>query len=86
MKLREHAEQAATEIFQNLGLSPSEEQVQEIGDIIEKTVIEAVVETRNRCATAAMHRSETKQDLAHKIAQEIRQSSEILIANLSSLR
>lgn len=86
MKLRQQAEHTATEIFQNLGLSPSEEQIQEISDIIEKTVIEAVVETRNRCATAAMHQSETEQDLAHKIAQEIRQSSEVLITNLSSLR
>jgi hypothetical protein len=86
MKLRDHADQAAKDVFGKLGMSPSDEQAQEVGDIIEKAVIEAVVETRNRCANAAMQRSEAEKDLAHKIAQEIRQSSEVLIANLSSLR
>ena len=86
MKLREHAEQAAAEIFQNLGMSTNNQQIHEVGDIIEKAVIEAVVETRNCCASAAMHQSEGEQGLAHNIANEISQTSEVLIPNLSSLR
>lgn len=48
-------------------------------------MIEAVPETRNRCASAALTRSGAEKDLAHKIAEDIRRSSEILITNLSSL-
>ena len=57
-----------------------------IADVIEKAVIEAVLDTRNQCASAALNRSECEQDLAYRIADVFRRASEVLSANLSSLR
>lgn len=57
-----------------------------IFDAVEAAVIKGVLEGQNRAVDAAIQCPEADQDLAHKIAAEIRRKNDALIANLSSLR
>ncbi len=75
MTFRERAENAAKEVFETLQASPSDEQTERVLNIIEKATIEAVLETQRG------HR-----DRVHKVGENLRQSEQVLIANLSALR
>lgn len=84
--LRERAEQTAHKI-QEILRSSGEPHEQEIAQAIEKAIIEALLQERERCATVAYtHVCEEDRDQAHKVAEEIRRVRNALAANLSSLR
>ena len=84
--LRVIAEEATGGIDGVLGGSLDKDQRHQIEDIIEKAVIKALLEGQHRAVDAALQCPEADQDLAHKIATEIRRKNDALIANLSSLR
>ena len=82
-KLKLIAEDAVMKIN---GVIGGAEKHDEIFAIVEKAVVKAVLEGQHRAVDAAILCPEADQDLAHKIASEIRRSNDALIANLSSLR
>jgi uncharacterized cupin superfamily protein len=84
--LQSIAEEAATGIGDVLGASMNDEQRHHVEKIIEKAVIKALLEGQHRAVDAALRCPDADQDLAHKIATEIRRENDALIANLSSLR
>ncbi len=86
MTLRKHAEKAAEDVFGILGTTPTEQQVGEISDAIEKAIIGAVLEEASRCTDVAKACCSADRDMAHKIETEIHRSHKVLIANLSSMR
>ena len=57
-----------------------------IFDAVEAAVIKGMLEGQHRAVDAAIQCPEADEDLAHKIATEIRRKNDALIANLSSLR
>lgn len=84
--LRDIAEEATGGIDGVLGGSLDKDQRHQIEDIVEKAVIKALLEGQHRAVDAALRCPDADQDLAHKIATEIRRKNDALIANLSSLR
>ncbi len=66
--------------------SLTDEQKRQIEDIVSDAVIKALLAGQHRAVDAALQCPEADQDLAHKIATEIRLKNDVLIANLSSLR
>lgn len=57
-----------------------------ISDIVERAVIKALLEGQHRAVDAALKCPEADQDVAHKIATEIRKKNDALIVNLCSQR
>ena len=64
----------------------TEEQREQVADIVERAIIKGMLEGQHRAVDAALHFPEADQDIAHKIANAIRRKNDVLIANLSSLR
>jgi uncharacterized protein YwgA len=85
-RLREIAEEATKGINALLDTPFSKEQTAAVENIIEKTVIGALLEGQHRAVDAALQCPEADQDMAHKIATAIRLKNDALIVNLSSLR
>lgn len=85
-RLREISEEATKAIDDLLTTHLTEEQSAKVEKIIERTVVKALLEGQHRAVDAALQCPEADQDLAHKIAAEIRRKNDALIANLSSLR
>ncbi len=86
MGFREQADKAVEEIVKAFGAAPTAEQSKVAADIIERTIIESYRDGSERSAEAAMDCCAEDQDLAHKVADEIRRANTALIANLSSMR
>ncbi|NNE24783.1 MAG: hypothetical protein HKN11_19465 [Rhizobiales bacterium] len=82
--LRAIAEQATGGIDKVLGGSLDKDQRHQIEQIVEKAVIKGLLEGQHRAVDAALKCPEADQDMAHKIAAEIRRNNDALIANLSS--
>ena len=86
MNLRERAESAAASVFETLSVSPTGDQAKRATELIEKIVIDAVIEEGRRCAKVARDCCASDRDMARKVAREVRLSNVALIANLSSMR
>ncbi len=86
MDFRERARSAARNVSGIMQSAPSDELEQQVAAVIERAMIEAVLEDGERCVKAATSCCSADKDLAHKIAEEIRRTNTALIANLSSLR
>jgi len=84
-KLKLIAEEAVTEINGIVGDAGAGKH-DELFQVIEAAVIKAVLEGQHRAVDACIQYPEADQDIAHKIASEIRRKNDALIANLSSLR
>ena len=85
-RLREISEEATKAIDDLLTTHLTEEQAGKVEQIIERTVVKALLEGQHRAVDAALQCPEADQDMAHKIAAAIRRKNDALIANLSSLR
>lgn len=85
-RVREIAEEATTEIDGLLRDKLSSEQWDHVENIIERTVIKALLEGQNRAVDATLQYPFAEQDIAHKVAAAIRKKNELLITNLSSMR
>ena len=84
--LREIADKATTSINELLEHPLTDKQADTVRDIIEDTVIHALLEGQHRAVDAALQCPEADQDMAHKIASAIRRKNDLLIVNLSSMR
>lgn len=85
-KLRAIADEATQGISEILGKELSEQQQEDIERLIEAAVIRGLLEGQHRAVDAAINCPEADQDLAHKIATEIRKKNDLTIVTLSSLR
>lgn len=85
-KLRAIADEATQGISEILGKELSEQQQEDIERLIEAAVIKGLLEGQHRAVDAAINCPEADQDLAHKIATEIRKKNDLTIVTLSSLR
>ncbi len=84
--LRDRADEATRKVQEIMGVTP-DKHPKEIADAIEQTIINALLEERERCASIAFDECcEEDRDRAHKVAEEIRRIRTALIANLSSMR
>ena len=86
MDFRDRDEHAASKISDLLNKKPSSDQAKALADAIEREIIKAVLEESHRCVDVAGRCCSPDQDKAHKIAEEIRRTHNVLTANLSSLR
>ena len=86
MDLRERAESAAAGVYETLSASPTGDQAKRVTELIEKMVIDAVIEEGKRCAQVARDSCASDREMARKVARDVRISNEALIANLSSMR
>ncbi|MGI9372155.1 MAG: hypothetical protein ACR2OJ_06640 [Hyphomicrobiales bacterium] len=84
--LREIADEAIGSINKTLDVPMNKDQEGEIINIIERAVMRGLLEGQHRAVDAALLCPEADQDMAHKIASEIRRKNDLLIANLSSMR
>ncbi len=86
MNIQERAESAAAGVIETLAASPTEAQTNQVTKLIERVVIDAMIEEGKRCASVARECGVADRQVARRVAREIRLSNEVLIANLSSLR
>ncbi len=86
MNLNERAVTTTQAVLDALQATPEGEQAKTVTHIIHDALVQAVLETHGQCADVAMNCASADQDIAHKIAKEIRQAQDVLVANLSSLR
>ncbi len=86
MSFREQADKTTAAVAEALGTAPTPEQAKAIAEVIERAIIDSYQDAAGRCATVASECCSEDQDLAHKVAEEIRRANIALIANLSSLR
>ncbi len=80
MTLRERADSVAKSVFIALQTSPDADRAKEATDIIEKAIINVVLEERQRCAGVAVAHGTPDADLASKIAADIRRAKDAEIA------
>jgi len=85
-RLRKIADEATKGIDELLGGGLSGDQSAKIAKLIEGAVVKALLEGQHRAVDAALKCPEADQDMAHKIATEIRHKNDVLIVNLTSLR
>ncbi|MAF95282.1 MAG: hypothetical protein CMM60_05965 [Rhodospirillaceae bacterium] len=85
LSLRERAEAVTKEVQDILGVS-ADTHPKEIADAVERTIINALLEERQRCAAVAFKCCSEDLDKAHKIAEEINRINTALVANLSAMR
>lgn len=85
-ELQAITDEAIASINGHLEVPLGKDQETAISDIIEKAVIRGMLQGQHRAVDAALGCPEADQDLAHKIATEIRRKNDLLIANLSSMR
>ena len=83
--LRERADAATKEIQDILGVS-ADTHPKEIADALERTIINALLEERQRCAEVALKCCEDDQKKGQTIAEEINRTNAALVANLVSMR
>ncbi len=86
MNIRERAESTAKSVCEILQGTPSADLQKQVADVIERALADATIKDSEECAQVAMVCCSADQDLAHKIAEEIRRKNVALIANLSSMR
>ena len=83
--LRERAEITAGEIQDILGVTYGTHS-QEIVDAIEKSIINALVEERQRCAKIAKDYFNDNEEKAKQLSDQIGRVRSVLITNLTAMR
>ena len=86
MDLKQAAQQVVEDIGEIVGSELSAGQREALDKIVKKLMIEAMRECAASYGHAATNCCSEDKDMAHKIAREMEQTREALIANLSSLR
>ena len=84
MSIKQMADKTAMEVLTSLGSDTNKSG--DVSRIIEKALLTVLREARAGCVDVVQVCCSADQDLAHKIAAELRQKELALIANLSSLR
>ena len=86
MSFRKEADKTTSAVAKALGAAPTPEQAKAVAELIEQAIVESYQDAASRHAAVASECCAEDQDLAHKVADEIRRANIALIANLSSLR
>jgi hypothetical protein len=86
MDLRQHVESVVQDVCKVVPTSLDAEQTGKISEIVERALVEVMRELAKHHSGAAQECCPPDQDLAHKIATEISQKNDALIANLTGLR
>ena len=86
MNLNERTESLVADLCAILGATPNEEESRKVRKAVEQAIIDVVLAEQERCAGVAKDCCSPDQDMAHKISTEMRQSKDVLIANLSAMR
>ncbi len=86
MDLKKRAEEAVDKIGEITGSELSAGQRKAIDKLVEDLVIEAMRECAAKYGHAAAACCSEDEDMAHKIAREVENTQNALIANLGSLR
>ena len=86
MNISENAKSTAGAVCALLGVDPDEKHLREVSQLIERSIIHAVLNEAERYTHVVMSCCSADLDLAHKLAGEIRTSNKALVANLSSMR
>ena len=76
MKLRERADRVAKSVFSVLQTSPDADRAKQATDVIEKAIIDVVLDERLRCANVAVAQGTPDADRANKIATAIRRAED----------
>ena len=84
MKLRERADRIAKSVFSALQTSPDADRAKAVTDLIEKAIIDVVLDERLRCANVAVAHGTPDADRASKIASAIRRAEDAEIAGSAS--
>ncbi len=84
MTSRERADGVAKAIFTALQTSPDDDRAKATIDVIEKAIIDVVLEERQRCAGVAIAHGTPDADRASKIADAIRNAEDAKIAGRAS--
>ncbi len=83
--LRERADAATKEVQDILGVS-ADTHPKEIADALERTIINALLEERQRCADVALKCCGDDRKKGQTIVEEINRANAALVANLSAMR
>ncbi len=86
MNISENANSTAKAVCAVLGVEPDEKQRREVGRLIERSIISAVLSEAERYTHVVMSCCSADMDMAHKLTAEIRASTDALVTNLSSMR
>lgn len=86
MNLSQRTESLVTEVYAILDATPNEEESDRVRRAVEKAIIDIVLAEQERCAGVARECCSADRGMAYKIAKEMRQTTEALIANLSAMR
>ncbi len=84
MKLRDRADRVAESVFSALQTSPDADRAKAATDLIEKAIIDVVLEERQRCASVAVAHGTPDADRASKIAAAIRRAEDAEISGSAS--
>jgi hypothetical protein len=76
MKLRERADRVAKSVFSALQTAPDADRAKEATDVIEKAIIDVVLDERLRCSNVAAAHDTPDADRASKIAAAIRRAED----------
>jgi hypothetical protein len=86
MELKKRAHQAVGEIIGIVGGELLPEQRRAVEKVVEELLVDALRESAASTTQAATACCPEDEDMAHKIALEVKQAQVALVANLSSLR
>ena len=86
MNISENATSTASAVCAILGVDADEERLRQVSRLIERSIINAILNQAERYTHVVMSCCSADMDLAHKLAGEIRTSNKALIANLASMR
>jgi len=84
MPIDKLAAEAANEIISALGGDAAK--AADVSRIVEKALVAAMRDTHSSYVNVVNHCCGADQDLAHKIADELKHKQDALVANLSSMR
>ncbi len=88
MNISENAASTAKAVCALLGVEPDKENISEVAKLIERSIVSALLSESERHTHVIMSCCAADLDMAHKhkLTDEIRASTNALIANLSSMR
>lgn len=86
MNISENANSTASAVCALLGVEADEERLRQVSRLIERSIINAILNQAERYTHVVMNCCSPDLDLAHKLAAEIRSSNQALVANLASMR
>ncbi len=78
--LRERADSIAKSVFVALGTTPTEDQAKAAADVVEKAIIDVVLNERQRCASVVIAHGTPDADRVHKLAEEIHRADRAMVA------